>query len=335
MSIAEFNRFIGSEREKIFTKIVLSWKSKDQIIALYDDGVSPTQLAKLFEYERGLSVFDLEEVVFHAANGTTKVVAPFNQSMSSANFSSRLKQIVPYSSKQLQLHLEQPQWKKIRFHNLDKSEYEVKSLVKKQLQQWAKDTCNKRKSKGIYYSPKYQIDYWIKQTDTREQAQFALDSFKRSISPMTLEFWTKKGFDINEAKKIISSQGRKGAHATLAGLNGRCTSLLEKRIFEIIKTDVLSQQIFLGPYSYDIGSKKLKKLIEVNGTYWHADPRVFHHDNTLFGTKKASEIWLADSKKIEYAKRLGYQVHVVWELDFCKTPNQVIESINTFLLEGS
>jgi very-short-patch-repair endonuclease len=93
----------------------------------------------------------------------------------------------------------------------------------------------------------------------------------------------------------------------------------------------LEQQIFIGPYSYDFGSRKLKKLVEINGTYWHADPRVYKADDLLIGQKKAYEIWAKDLEKISYAKNYGYDVLSVWELDFCKNPNLTLKLINNFL----
>lgn len=68
-------------------------------------------------------------------------------------------------------------------------------------------------------------------------------------------------------------------------------------------------------------------------TYWHADPQIHKSDDTLFGSKKACEIWSRDAEKKLYAENLGYQVHVVWELDFCKNPNETVELINKFLKE--
>lgn len=61
-----------------------------------------------------------------------------------------------------------------------------------------------------------------------------------------------------------------------------------------------------------------KILIEVNGKYWHADPRYYKKDDIVNqpGDKsliKASEIWDKDRKIIEYANNHGYRVIILWE----------------------
>jgi very-short-patch-repair endonuclease len=297
---------------------------------MYENGISPTQIAKLFDHEIGLATICLEISTFVDSNGAKRDVHPFNRSLTLSNFSNRLKEIIPYSRDHHMLHLKQPQWKKIRYEHLEQDENAVKELASTQLRDWAKETQQKRRESGTY-TKKYSIDYWLGKGLAYEDALKSLVSYKNSISPMRVEFWMRKGFDINESKKIISNQGKLGAVSTLKNLNGSCVSILEKRIFELLDNSNLSQQIFIGPYAYDIGSKKLKKLIEINGTYWHADPRVYNSCDLMFGTRIAHEVWSRDFEKKSYAEKHGYQVHVVWELDFCKNPNQTIDLINKFL----
>jgi hypothetical protein len=68
-----------------------------------------------------------------------------------------------------------------------------------------------------------------------------------------------------------------------------------------------------------IPSKNL--VIEVFGTYWHADPRnykstdLFH---TVYGHLTAEQIWCRDKIKIDHISALGYNIEVVWESDISK-----------------
>lgn len=329
----DFNKFMGSERKRIFEEKILEWKSKNEILEMYESGISPIQIASLFDHEIGLTSISQATTTFVDSAGNKRVVRPFGQSLTIANFSNRLKSIVSYSDVHREIHLNQPQWKKIRFKHLDKREEDVRELASSQLKKWARETQRKRRESGVY-SPKYSIDYWLERESSYEVAAEAMVSYKNSISPMRVDFWMKRGFDINESKKIISNQAHRGAKATLESLKGNCVSALEKRIFELIENSEVSRQVFIGPYCYDIGSRKSRKLIEINGTYWHADPRIYKDEDILFGSKKALEIWARDAEKISYVKDLGYQVHVVWELDFCKNPNQTIELINKFLKDS-
>ena len=70
-------------------------------------------------------------------------------------------------------------------------------------------------------------------------------------------------------------------------------------------------------YSYDIYIGH--KLIEVNGDYYHANPRFYKStDIIVFKGRKsfsAQEIWNSDKAKLEHAVFSGHEVLVIWEND--------------------
>lgn len=77
---------------------------------------------------------------------------------------------------------------------------------------------------------------------------------------------------------------------------------------------------FNKKYYYDFSyiNENNKKIIEYNGDFWHANPMLYSAENVLSlrGFKKlASDIWKEDKKKIEMAKKYGYDVLVIWERD--------------------
>jgi hypothetical protein len=84
-------------------------------------------------------------------------------------------------------------------------------------------------------------------------------------------------------------------------------------------------------YSYDLTVNK--KIIEFNGDYWHANPLIYGED-WINKTKKmtASEIWQYDVDKIKLAELHGYKVLTVWESQYNKDPNEVIQRILEFLI---
>ena len=65
-----------------------------------------------------------------------------------------------------------------------------------------------------------------------------------------------------------------------------------------------------------IPSKKL--VIEVFGSYWHANPikykstDLFH---TVYGPLTARQIWDRDKIKIDHIKSLGFKLEIVWDTD--------------------
>jgi G:T-mismatch repair DNA endonuclease (very short patch repair protein) len=58
------------------------------------------------------------------------------------------------------------------------------------------------------------------------------------------------------------------------------------------------------------------KIIEVNGDYWHFNPKIYHAESTQKLRNKsilAKEKWAYDQNLIEEMEHLGYKVLVVWE----------------------
>ena len=83
-----------------------------------------------------------------------------------------------------------------------------------------------------------------------------------------------------------------------------------------------------------------KKVIEFNGDYWHANPKIYSPETIMesitstssrYSGNKASDIWEYDRKKISALESLGYDVKVVWESDFKKDPGKTINDCVKFL----
>jgi very-short-patch-repair endonuclease len=82
-------------------------------------------------------------------------------------------------------------------------------------------------------------------------------------------------------------------------------------------------------YVYDI--KHQTCIIEFNGDYWHANPKIYNEDDEIRGTK-ARDIWQKDKRKISLAHEAGYHTMVVWESDFMANKAQVIEEVVQWML---
>jgi G:T-mismatch repair DNA endonuclease (very short patch repair protein) len=71
-------------------------------------------------------------------------------------------------------------------------------------------------------------------------------------------------------------------------------------------------------YQYDIGIKKFKLLIEINGDYWHGNPDYYNNEGNN-GKRKLSNIQLCkqkrDIEKKEWAINRGFKYFVLWEAD--------------------
>ena len=122
----------------------------------------------------------------------------------------------------------------------------------------------------------------------------------------------------------------------LNGLNKKCYDILEKYniLFEpefpISKTNTSCGKGYY--YFYDIKISNL--LIELNGTYWHCDPRKYNAtdivkfpNNTL---KRVQDIWDKDKDKINHAIQNGFYIETIWEYDFSE--DKLIEILKKYNL---
>lgn len=79
-------------------------------------------------------------------------------------------------------------------------------------------------------------------------------------------------------------------------------------------------------YSFDFYYNNV--LIEFNGDYWHANPKIYNSDKIFsrHGNElKITDIWVKDKQKKEFAESLGYKVIVIWESDYRANADSVIK----------
>lgn len=83
-------------------------------------------------------------------------------------------------------------------------------------------------------------------------------------------------------------------------------------------------------FSYDIKYKN--KIIEVNGDYWHANPKIY--ESNFFNTrlqKYAFEIWEIDKLKNQVAKLDKKKIFYIWEKDYRENPDKELKKCIDFL----
>lgn len=103
----------------------------------------------------------------------------------------------------------------------------------------------------------------------------------------------------------------------------------------------------LNENQYGMWSHRLEKLIkldlvildidaciEFNGNYWHCNPQMYTSDFIHPTLKKtAKEIWKIDEKKKKDVMEKGFNVKVVWELEYRNNKDLVIEEIVKWIKE--
>ncbi len=141
----------------------------------------------------------------------------------------------------------------------------------------------------------------------------------------------KMGITKDEATDIIISRQK---NYFTSNLEQEFVNLLEETIG---KLDHTSQSNPFGKWSPDLLSyvvydiKHGNNIIEFNGDYWHANPKIYKEDSIIRG-KKAVDIWYKDMLKLKTATDLGFQTLVVWESEFKTNKEEIIKEVAQWIL---
>jgi very-short-patch-repair endonuclease len=93
---------------------------------------------------------------------------------------------------------------------------------------------------------------------------------------------------------------------------------IEKKVYDYLNLLGLNFDYspILASYQYDFIIRNQRILIEVDGDYWHGNPKYYNVDGTD-GKRKLNEIQLSkidrDTEKSEWAKSRGFEIIRIWE----------------------
>jgi len=95
------------------------------------------------------------------------------------------------------------------------------------------------------------------------------------------------------------------------------------------------EQIFYKDNSIiKVDFKYKTKIIEFNGDYWHANPAFYKEDEKIKpGIVK--DIWKKDSNRVKWLESCGYKVLIVWEREWKKDKDLVLNECKNFLKNES
>jgi len=86
--------------------------------------------------------------------------------------------------------------------------------------------------------------------------------------------------------------------------------------------------------SYDFVLKEQKMLIEVQGTYWHADPRVYGEFKIPLNKRQQFKV-IEDELKKKIAEGAGYKLYYIWELDIKNNDYSALQGVINEIQIGS
>lgn len=212
----------------------------------------------------------------------------------------------------------------------DTSQEELERIFQEKSRK-GQQTVSSGRKKRENYTLQYTSQYWIDKLGiSEEEAKQKVAEWKKSISPRCVEFWVKKGLSEDEARRTISRNAVNGALSSLK----KCQLPNTEKIVELALRELhisYTRQFRLSPckdddwngkrkvWVYDFFVPRKNLLIEVQGSFWHADPRIYKAEDVIKFPGElrllASEIWDRDENKMKSARQQGYNVMAVWELD--------------------
>lgn len=83
---------------------------------------------------------------------------------------------------------------------------------------------------------------------------------------------------------------------------------------------------FLYAYNWDLIFKN-KVIIEVQGDFWHANPKFYKESDVLLDGLLAKDVWKKDDRKRKLVESKGYTVHYFWESDINNMTNEEIYNL--------
>lgn len=87
-------------------------------------------------------------------------------------------------------------------------------------------------------------------------------------------------------------------------------------------------------YIYDFTDEQARVIIEYNGDYYHANPEKYSANDRPIKNKPeetAADLWARDARKMQHAVDQGYRVLTVWEADYARDPEAVVQQCLNFL----
>ena len=200
------------------------------------------------------------------------------------------------------------------------------------------------------YGKEEGLKYWAEYCKHEAWAGCALDYFITKFGPIEGE---KRYKDINKLKSptlnnFIRKYGEQEGtekYKIYNKLKSKSYSNISQKLFdELLKSIEDKDNVFYGSHNGEveidaIDSEKYyfadfkyhNKIIEFNGTYWHADPRLYDENELIRENTLAKDIHEHDRIKLDEFKKQGYDVLVIWESDYMFDQNAVINKCLEFL----
>lgn len=238
------------------------------------------------------------------------------------------------------------------------SEEEAEKEVSKRMESMYKTSAKVRKENPEKYKASYnnKIEYYLTKGLSQEDAEKALkerqavgrlDKFiERYGEEEGALRWKKRQEKWMETLEVNDQyiKGTKKIKGSIIGGYSEVSQKLFRSIEEILQVNnfyyaTKNKEYFLSLkgnifYSYDFCDRDNKKIIEFNGDIFHGNPKLFESfekPNPFRQDLTAEDIWKYDKLKNDAAINKGFKTLIVWEHDYKKNPDLVVQKCIEFL----
>ena len=178
-------------------------------------------------------------------------------------------------------------------------------------------------------------EYWTLRGYSKEEAKTKVAEAQTLFSQKKCieKYGEEKGLQIWSERQIkwLSSLKKSGLHG---GFSKISLELFESISYNIPNIKFGYDEVILKinnmSYSIDCIDIVHKKIIEFYGDYWHANPNKFKATDIIKKTT-AQKIWDHDNQKIRALNDNGYAVLIIWESEYKKDKQGIINKCKNFL----
>jgi G:T-mismatch repair DNA endonuclease (very short patch repair protein) len=125
---------------------------------------------------------------------------------------------------------------------------------------------------------------------------------------------------LSEKTSLAISEGRVSKVSQIENIVAEVLSNLK---IEFIRQHPLRGNNGRFVASFDFWLPAHNIALEVNGTFWHSDPRIFPNGPIHPSQKRSASAW---QRKIAHAAAMGISVREVWEVDIKESPKEAVLS---------
>lgn len=178
--------------------------------------------------------------------------------------------------------------------------------------------------KNPFYGKKHnkQTIQNIQQKNTKYRENLSIKD-KETISKKLSES-QKRLYHKNPQDYIIKRS--KAGKITATKITKYKINRIEQIVFDKLKELGLNLEysVILDYKQFDFGSREYKILLEVQGDYWHSNPKIYNKTKL---NKTQKNIIKRDREKIKFAKKHGMKLYHIWESDIRSNNFSILEDI--------